>query len=87
MSNGNEPAYPIDAVVKAPGVVERYSSPGLTKREVFAMAAMQGYLANADAAWLPSLEQKAAGIEWTDLLATDCAKAADALLAELEKPR
>lgn len=37
MSNGNEPAYPIDAVVKAPGVVERYSSPGLTKRELFAL--------------------------------------------------
>jgi hypothetical protein len=64
MSNGNDPAYPCD--------IGPYMRNGLTKREAFAMAAMQGFIAcrnNWDAEQIA-----AASIEQ-----------ADALLAELSK--
>lgn len=65
---GNQPAYPIRDMNEHPGPF------GLTKREAFAMAAMQGMLANASIKKLNS---------------SDAAKAArisaDALLASLSK--
>lgn len=69
MNNGNEPAYPT-AVVVLDG--EDYLATGLTKRERFAMAAMQGYLGNED------IE-----LGCKDLSVHSIA-VADALLAELE---
>jgi hypothetical protein len=51
MNNGDKPAYPVECQYgegKITGVrTGEYSgmSPGLTKREMFAMAAMQGLLA------------------------------------------
>lgn len=66
MDNGNELAYPL-AVVLPNGDMQ--ISYGLTKREAFAMAAMQG------------LAMRAAAHE----VAANAARLADALLAELEK--
>lgn len=49
MNNANAPAHPQLQVMTGPDGVEKVtftSTPGLTKREAFAMAAMQGILAN-----------------------------------------
>ena len=62
--NGNEPTFPVP---------EYYRSLGLTKRELFAAMAMQGYTANT--------------IFHQDNMAQWCVKCADALLAELAKPK
>ncbi len=67
-ANGNEPAYPFFNDTCKPDVAS-----GLTKREVFAKAAMQGLLSKL-------------GLEWCPI---DVAKwsvdMADAMLAELAK--
>lgn len=42
MSRGNEPAYP--ATLEHPSGGFMYPHPGMTKREAFAMAAMQGII-------------------------------------------
>lgn len=86
MSNGNEPTYPtLDRYGIADCVKYYQVIGGLTKREVFAMAAMQGLAANADVAWQPTVGQQQDGITWAHLLAKDAVHAADALLAELAK--
>jgi len=70
--NSNEPAYPCDPVTFNQGD----AAVGLTKREAFAMAAMQGFMACPD---------------YTETTYTDAARLsvrmADALLAELAKPK
>ncbi len=77
---GQEPAHPkitqaVTAVASYPDYdFNGYS--GLTKREAFAMAAMQGYIA-----MFASSEQKIDAIK----MATRCAEFSDALLAELAK--
>ena len=53
MNNGNRPANPlpivtIDGTVYDVGEYSAGKSAGLTKREVFAMAAMQGLMGNED---------------------------------------
>lgn len=68
------PAFP---VIGADGLPSDYT--GMTKREAFAMAAMQGILANR--AYDPPRRNKLAG------MAEDAVSAADALLAELAKER
>jgi len=74
MKNGNTPAYPLQA--------ERHDPVwGLTKREMFAMAAMQGMLANSHVGqgFKPFSHMTDEEIaQWS-------VKQADALLAELEK--
>lgn len=67
MSNADLPAYP-----------SRFgpNSPGLTKREAFALAAMQGFCANQSTTFT-----EASGRQ----IAEYAASHADALLAELEK--
>ncbi|HHZ71193.1 MAG TPA: hypothetical protein EYN54_13160 [Methylococcaceae bacterium] len=50
---------------------------GLTKREVFAMAAMQGMSSNP--------EFYGQSVDFAKNIAVDCVKFADALLAELSK--
>ena len=64
---GSLPAFPF---VIDSGAIE----PGLTKRELFAAMAMQGYLSNADA-WQRGDEKQ---------LANACVSNADALLAALD---
>ena len=78
--NGNAPAYPkLGAWLAGPNGSEYVSgSDGLTKREAFAMAAMQGILAGPEAV----TEACAPGD-----IARYAAQAADALLAELAKER
>ena len=69
MSSANEPAYPVLNYSEA-------QYPGLTKREMFAMAAMQGFCANPD-------EQ----ISRSDVgpIANWAVAQADAVLAEIAK--
>lgn len=69
-SNANDPAYPHHKE-------DSHGFPvmGLTKRELFAAMAMQGFLAN------PTTPDRVNDIKE---LARDAAFAADALLAELE---
>lgn len=89
MSNPNDPAYPtqgdklIDLNTGAEQVFGRF--PGLTKREAFAMAAMQGMCAN------PSIIGPNARCGWDYVNCTPSGLAqaamvqADAQLAELAK--
>jgi hypothetical protein len=73
-TNGNLPAMPqthSDNLCQQTGTV-KVEHAGLTKREMFAMAAMQGLLAN-ESDRLPQY------------IAADAVIAADALLAELER--
>lgn len=52
MSNGNEPAYPVLHTIDGNWVKEPHRElRGLSKREAFAMAAMQGLLANPNVIW------------------------------------
>ncbi len=77
-ANANLPAMPVSCV-DADGYITDTQSmvSGLTKREMFAMAAMQGIMANA--ATMPEH-----GGHFKNI-ASDAVTAADALLAELEK--
>lgn len=68
--NGDIPAMPI--LVEGFGRFEPVAYTGLTKREQFAMAAMQGFAANG-------------GYAAPSDAAHDAVKWADALLAELDK--
>lgn len=72
--NGAMPAHP---VIGAPGAPEDYA--GLTKRELFAMTAMQGLLAN------PYYAQEVADRATNGTLASAAVWHADQLLAELAK--
>ena len=72
MNNGDLPASPIDSVDYM-HVKERPYCNGLTKREAFAMAAMQGILSNSNRWHQP------------DDLASMALGRADALLKELDK--
>lgn len=79
MKNGDLPAMPVIEETKT----EQYGSGtyatakalylGLTKREMFAMAAMQGLLAKSEYTYVDT--------------ATDAVAYADALLAELERTK
>ena len=73
IANGNTPAMPIE--LAGFGRFEPEAHVGLTKREMFAMAAMQGLLASLtpDDSFSPSELARAAVLN------------ADALLAELEQ--
>ena len=82
MKNSDMPATPIfssNGVIKSFTDDEGYSSmaTGLTKREAFAMAAMQGIMSNAFGDYV--------GQSWADDMTSDSVKAADALLKELDK--
>jgi len=72
MSNSNECAYPV--LETEIGI---NFHPGLTKREAFAMAAMQGMSSDP--------EFYGQSVEFAKNIAVDCVKLADALLAELSK--
>jgi len=71
--NGDKPAAPVDGAA-------RYS--GLTKREMFAMAAMQGLLANSTV----KLNIGPTGAD-NSILSGVSVALADALLAELERTK
>ncbi len=73
MNNSNLPAYPQanDEIAKAFMEVEEVAPNGLTKREAFALAAMQGLLSE--------------GLTMDNLVASNAVKLADDLLKELAK--
>ena len=73
--NDNDPAFPIPHFARPDGHVD-YGFSGLTKRELFAAIAMQGILANPDC-----------NAKTYEAYAVDGVRYADALLAELAKPR
>lgn len=73
MSNADTPAHPADA-----GLYHL----GLTKREAFAMAAMQGMLAGPQCQALREMESLG---DFDETLAKWSVDAADALLKELAK--
>lgn len=79
MKNGDQPAYPIqyEQEYGDHGMKEQTIKGGMTKREVMAMAAMQGFLS--------ILGDTNIGEPKPDYLASMSVKYADALLAELEK--
>lgn len=74
--NGNAPAYPVVERIDAGdyGRQDFSVTPGLTKREAFAMAAMQGMYANHESRDVHP-----------EIIARSSVAAADALLAELAK--
>ena len=74
--NDNDPAFPIPNFARPDGYVD-YGFSGLTKREYVAAMAMQGALANP----------KAVNADDAALVAAVAVECADALLAELAKPR
>lgn len=73
MSNANEPAYPNE--LASPTNDGYLSTSGLTKRELFAAMAMQGFLSNKAHATSFAPEEDAQYV----------IRIADALLAELER--
>ena len=84
MDNGNLPAHPLtgDAYLDLNGgaMAEGSFEPGMgmTKREAFAMAAMQGLLANSEpTSWSDS--------QYYDQISKQAVNHADKLLAELSK--
>ena len=76
--NDNDPAFPIPHFARPDGRVD-YGLSGLTKRELFAAMAMQGILANP-------CRQTSTSETYAEA-AIDGVRYADALLAELAKPR
>ena len=76
-NNGDTPAMPV--VTEA---YEYLESEGLTKREQFSMAAMQGILASK---WYGDFTGSSQYDDKPDAAAEMAVKHADALLAELEK--
>jgi hypothetical protein len=72
MENSNKPTFPF-----IPQSQHGYS--GLTKREYFAALAMQGTNTEAYA--------NTFGNKWAENVAKDSVQMADALLAELDKPK
>ncbi len=75
INNGDLPAMPITGEPYPTGAIPKNSCEGLTKREMFAMAAMQGVLANTT--MTPDLKR----------MAERAVFMADALLAELERTK
>lgn len=78
---GNEPAYPLQDKDEQ----DRLCSPkfGLTKREVFARAAMQGILSNSD--YTITLSNQFSGEKFNEAVATDAVSYADALIDKLNE--
>ncbi len=73
-TKGNEPANPVPFRF-ADGSISHNINKGLTKREIFAMSAMNGILSN------PHFTNRVTKKE----LSQDCIEIADALLLELNK--
>lgn len=77
-TNPNDPAYPVSQLEKGnlDGITTEVVYPGFTKREYFAGLAMQGLLEHFIYKYKLS----------TEALAENSLKAADALIAALNKP-
>ena len=78
MKNGDTPAMPFEEVrSRFQGSPDKWANHvGLTKREMMAMAAMQGLVANSSG-----------GYSDYKYMAQDAVTAADTLLAELERTK
>ena len=76
MSNPNDPAYAASGLSGLPNGEFIYGQPGMTIRQDFVKAAMQGLLS----------AQMSDGFKWTEI-ATQACIAADAALAEEAKTR
>lgn len=80
IKNGDLPAMPVCYDARMMAAYSKGEAMGLSKREMFAMAAMQGILANQ----CMVDDCSASSLEWT---AKRSASMADALLAELERTK
>ena len=74
IKNGNLPAMPINYDSSMLAALTRAEAMGMTKREMFAMAAMQGLCASVPCAPY-------------SLIVRDAVQLADVLLAELERTK
>jgi hypothetical protein len=81
-TNANQAAYPVSAEVEREFGINGWGSIGLTKREAFALAAMQALLSRDTAK--PRDASSEAMDEFVRLGATYALKHADALLAALQ---
>lgn len=77
MTNPNDPAYPIKEHLTS-------DAAGLTKREAFAMAAMQGLCSNPNYTAVTTAAKRSTGSVLAQV-ANDANRLADALIAELSK--
>ena len=84
MKNADEPAYPIMEKRKDDGYEYEIFWPGMTIRQRFAMAAMQGILSDANTADTIFMVAKRGNKSQEKLLAAIAITYADALLKELE---
>ncbi len=85
IENANQQAFPLQPIwARAEDVPAAPGQYGLTKREDFAARAMQGLIGQVES--LGALARDA-GCDAEELLAAVSMKAADALLAELDKPK
>lgn len=78
---GNEPAFACSAVANDDCGILVAGQPGMTKREAFAMAALQGMLSHGTR-YKP---RAGAPVNWHKAIAEEAAEIADALIAELAK--
>lgn len=76
--NGSKPAYPQYQEHHAPNIVENITEGGLTKREMFAMAAMQGLMSVPDKGSFKGME------DMVRSCAENAIMVADELLKQLE---
>lgn len=83
MTNPNDPASPIFRTSDYSQDIT-CTSPGLTKREEFAKAAMQGLCANPYLS-KQGVDMQVSGDEYRTRLATEAILQADALIAALNK--
>jgi len=74
IKNGDLPAMPTTIFQQIGDIAECHSAGGLNKREMFAMAALQGILSCDNS-------------EFTNVAAISAVAHADALLAELERTK
>ena len=82
MENSNKPAFSGDAFIS--DITGHKESVGLTKREYFAAFAMQGLLSSGSVMGILSGNN---GMAVPNLIAEYSVQYADALLAELDKPK
>ena len=82
-SKGNEPAFPTSIWRWEGGFQIGNPMSGLSKREYFAAAALQGWAAGRN----NGAEFGDAGRSTPEFVAESCFRYADAMLAEMDKPK
>lgn len=89
MKNADKPAYPTMKVDRIEGEVANWQEGGLTKREAFAMAAMQGIMSSLSAEVSQALGAAGStnGLSHVEVISDIAVEQADALLKEIERTK